>query len=134
MFDRLKRSLVESFLGALALGWLFAWAILDFVSIFSAPVTNWISRNEYRQAKISGLDGIPATLFLKDALPYVVSSFALFLIGYLLLRWLYFKPLPKSAPSVPIIPEQEPFGGHLTALHRPDGEQCSGCTAGYVTF
>jgi hypothetical protein len=35
MFDRLKRSLVESFVGALALGWLFAWAILDFVSIFS---------------------------------------------------------------------------------------------------
>jgi hypothetical protein len=35
MFDRLKRSLVEGFVGALALGWLFAWSILDFVSIFS---------------------------------------------------------------------------------------------------
>lgn len=48
---------------------------------------------------------IPATLFLKDALPYVVSSFALFLIGYLLLRWLYFKPLPEYAPSSPTVPE-----------------------------
>jgi len=106
MFDRLRRSLVESFVGALALGWLFAWAILDFVSIFSAPVTNWVSRDELRQAKFAGLDTIPATLLLKDALPYVVSSFALFLIGYLLLRWLYFKPLPESATSEPTVPEQ----------------------------
>ena len=105
MFDRLKRSLVESFVGPLALGWIFAWAILDFVSIFSAPITNWISRNEYRHTEVTGMNAIPAALFLQDALPYVVSSFALFLIGYLLLRWLYFKPLPESVQSLPTISE-----------------------------
>jgi hypothetical protein len=107
MFDRLKRSLVESFVGPLALGWIFAWAILDFVSIFSAPITSWISRNEYRKAELTGMNAIPAALFLQDALPYLVSSFALFLIGCLLLRWLYFKPLPESSvQSLPAISEQ----------------------------
>jgi hypothetical protein len=106
MFDRLKRSLVESFVGPLALGWIFAWAILDFVSIFSTPVTNWISRSEYRRMEVPGMNSIPAALFFQDALPYIVSSFALFLIGYLLLRWLYFKPLPESVQSVPTISEQ----------------------------
>lgn len=106
MFSRVKRTLVESYVGALALGWIFAWAILDFVSIFSAPVTNWISRNEYRQTKVPGLEAIPGSLFLKDALPYIMASFGLFLIGYLLLRWLYFKPLPESTQSVPTIAEQ----------------------------
>jgi hypothetical protein len=105
MFDRLKRSLVESFVGALALGWIFAWAILDFVSIFSAPVTDWISRNEYRNMRGLGLGAIPGTLFVRDAVPYVVSSFALFLIGYLLLRWLYFKPLPEPVQPMPAISE-----------------------------
>jgi hypothetical protein len=97
MFDRLKRSLVESFVGALALGWLFAWAILDFASIFSAPVTNWITRSEYRTTPGS----VPAELLFRDALPYLVSSFVLFLIGYLLLRWLYFKPRTESTVPVP---------------------------------
>jgi hypothetical protein len=97
MFDRLKRSLVESFVGALALGWLFAWAILDFVSIFSAPVTNWIARSEYRTIQ----DSAPAGLLLRDALPYLVSSFVLFLIGYIMLRWLYFKPRTESTDPAP---------------------------------
>jgi hypothetical protein len=97
MFDRLKRSLVDSFVGALALGWLFAWAILDFVSIFSAPVTNWITRNEYRTMQSSATVG----LLLRDALPYLVSSVVLFLIGYILLRWLYFKPQTESTDPAP---------------------------------
>jgi len=92
MFDRLKRSLVESFIGALALGWLFAWAILDFVSIFSAPVTDWVTRSEYRAIQPGG----PGGLLLRDSLPYLLSSAVLFLIGYILLRWLYFKPPAES--------------------------------------
>jgi hypothetical protein len=92
MFDRLKRSLVESFIGALALGWLFAWAILDFVSIFSAPITDWVARSEYHTMQ----PAVPAGLLLRDSLPYLLSSAVLFLIGYILLRWLYFTPLTES--------------------------------------
>ena len=35
---------------------------------------------------------VPAGLLLRDSIPYLLSSVALFLIGYILLRWLYFKP------------------------------------------
>jgi len=48
MFKRLKRALVESFVGAIALGWLFAQGIIHFVGVFSSPVAAWIRRNEYR--------------------------------------------------------------------------------------
>ncbi|MGA7156889.1 MAG: hypothetical protein WBY53_08595 [Acidobacteriaceae bacterium] len=95
----MKRSLVESFVGALALGGIFAWAILDFVSIFSAPLTNWIARSEFRRADGIPPGSIPGGLLWRDALPYLVGSLMLFLVGYLLLRWLYFKPLSDAEPS-----------------------------------
>ena len=106
MFERLKRSLVDSFVGALALGWVFAWAILDFASAFSAPVTSWIVRGEYRKmaSLVPGVTSaaIPGAMLYRDALPDLVTSFALFLIGYALLRWLYFKPLAESTEPIPL--------------------------------
>ena len=92
MFSRLKRSLVESYVGALALGLIFAYATLDFVSIFTAPVTYWVARTEYRSMPIHD----PAGISLQPSLPYVLASPALFLLGYVLLRWLYFPPKVKS--------------------------------------
>lgn len=38
MLNRLKRTLVESFVGAIALGYLLAQTILHFVNIFASPV------------------------------------------------------------------------------------------------
>jgi|SRR6266849_1877150 len=94
MFDRLKRALVTSFVGAIALGWLFAQGILHFASIFSAPIAGWLMRREY-----SGLMQRcnAATRFsLQDALPELVKSFSILLVGYFLLRRLYFTPLERS--------------------------------------
>jgi hypothetical protein len=90
MFDRLKRSLVDSYVGAIALGWIFADGILGVCNIFVAPVTGWIHRSEYRHFTnpSSGSSGI----LLQDALPDLLRSFLILLVGYLLLRWLYFKP------------------------------------------
>lgn len=96
MFSRLKRSLVESYVGALALGWIFAYAILDFVSIFTAPLTYWVTRSEYRTMLIHSGDG----LALGSSVPYVVASPALFLFGYLLLRWLYYGPPAESGQTL----------------------------------
>jgi hypothetical protein len=48
MFERLKRALVESFMGAIALGYLLAQCILHFVNIFASPIAGWVSRNDYR--------------------------------------------------------------------------------------
>ena len=47
MFERLKKSLVDSFVGAIALGFVFAQGILHFASMFSAPFNGWIMRREY---------------------------------------------------------------------------------------
>ncbi len=100
MFNRLKRALVESYVGAIALGYLFAQGILHFVNIFASPVAGWVSRKEY-----GGL--VPHTsplvgFSLQDALPELVRFFFLLLVWYVLLRWLYFTPLKKetSEPSL----------------------------------
>lgn len=93
MFSRLRRVLVESYVGAIALGWLFAQGLLHVASIFSAPVAGWIMRNEY-----SGLMMGRGSL-AQDALPELVKSVALLLLWYILLRWLYFKPLPSDATT-----------------------------------
>jgi hypothetical protein len=94
MFKRLKRALVTSFVGAIALGWLFAQGILHFAYIFSAPIAGWLMRREYRG--VMERANTPTGFFLQDALPEVVRSFSLLLVGYLLLRWLYFKPLEQE--------------------------------------
>ena len=49
MFERLRRTLVETFVGAIALGYLLAQGILHFANIFTSPVTGWVARNEYRE-------------------------------------------------------------------------------------
>ena len=88
MLERLRKVLVESFVGAIALGWVFSQSILHFAYIFSAPVAGWVARREYQ-----GMLNRPTTGFsLQEALPELVKSISLLLIGYLLLRWLYYKP------------------------------------------
>jgi predicted acyltransferase len=99
MFRRLRRALVESFVGAIALGYLFAQAILHFAGIFSAPVAGWLMRREYPAAMEHA--NVVTGFSMRDGLPELVRSLALLLVGYLLLRWLYFAPLePRTAESV----------------------------------
>jgi hypothetical protein len=103
MFERLKRTLVESYVGAIALGWVLTTAILDFVSIFTSPVQGWVSRNEYRE--LSHTAG-PVGLRLQDALPDLVKAFLVLLIWYVLFRWLYLKPIKITSSGPAPSPEQ----------------------------
>jgi len=96
MLRRLKKSLVDSFVGAIALGWLFAQGILHFAYIFSAPIAGWLSRREYHQ--MADHPTLSTSFSLQDALPELVRSFSLLLVAYLLLRWLYYQP-PDPAES-----------------------------------
>ena len=98
MFERLKRALVESFIGAVALGYLLAQCMLHFVSIFASPIAIWVSRNEYR-AIVPG-EATLAGFSLKDALPDLTRFVVLLLVWYVLMRWLYFAP-PKTEASEP---------------------------------
>jgi|HubBroStandDraft_6_1064221.scaffolds.fasta_scaffold879894_2 hypothetical protein len=96
MFDRLKRALVESYVGAIAMGWLLATAVLDFVSIFSSPVQGWVSRNVLRG--ISQRTA-PVPFQPQDALPELIKTVLVLLIWYVLFRWLYFKPVEEPSPG-----------------------------------
>ena len=98
MFERLKRALVESFVGAIALGYLLAQSILHFVNIFASPIAGWVSRNAYR-AIIPGGAAL-AGFSLKDALPNLSRFVLLFVVWYVLVRWLYFTP-PKIDAAEP---------------------------------
>jgi hypothetical protein len=98
MLERLKRVLVNSFVGAMTLGWVFAQGILHFAYVFSAPVAGWITRREYHG--IADRATISTSFSLQDALPELVRSFSLLLVAYVLLRWLYYKPLaPETTQS-----------------------------------
>ena len=100
MFERLRRVIVESFVGAIALGWLLAQGVVRFVGTFTMPVTNWIVRSE-----CCGLTGTPAPQIhfsLLDAFGELLRSFVLLLVWYVLLRWLYYRPLTnESSDPVP---------------------------------
>ena len=98
MLERLRKVLVETFVGAIALGWVFSQGILHFAYIFSAPVAGWLARREYHGM----LNRVTTEFSLQEALPELVKSISLLLIGYLLLRWLYYKPFePETRESHP---------------------------------
>jgi len=95
MFERLKRALVESYVGAIALGYALSQCILHFVNIFASPVVGWIERNELRDVVPGGAK--LARFSLADALPDLARFVFLILVWYLLLRWLYFAPVKNTA-------------------------------------
>ena len=49
MFKQLKSILVESYIGAIALGYLLAESVLYLVSVVAAPVTAWATRSGIEQ-------------------------------------------------------------------------------------
>lgn len=91
MFSRIKRALVESYIGAIALGYLLAQAFLHFAGIFSAPIASLIMRREY--SSLMQRNGSP----MQDALPELARFVVLLLLWYILLHWLYLKPVEVGA-------------------------------------
>jgi hypothetical protein len=95
MLDRVKRVLVESFVGAIALGYLLAQAILAFVNIFASPIEGWLSQNYVRD--VTSRTTVAPLSPLYFAFPQLVTFVVLLLAWYVLLRWLYFTPLESQA-------------------------------------
>jgi hypothetical protein len=96
MADRLKRVLVESFIGAIGLGYMLAEVVFYFVNIFTSPFSTWAARNLYR-AIAPGTGASPAS-YLQAAASPAIGFVLLLLVWYLLLRWLYFTPIKKEEP------------------------------------
>jgi hypothetical protein len=110
MFKRLKQALVSSYVGTVAVGWIFAEGFLHFAYVFSAPITSWITRNEYRgiieQSTVKGFA-------FRDAVPELVRSIALLVLGCLLLMWLYFGPFEESDVDDTTKPPESASGSQL---------------------
>ena len=96
MFERLRNVLIDSFVGPIALGWVFAQGILHLAYVFSAPVTGWLTRREYHGM----VDRVATNFSFSDALPECAKSISLLLMGYFLLRWLYYRPSKATVSNV----------------------------------
>src|ERR1039458_5085021 len=94
MFERLRRAMVESFIGAIGLGYLFAQGIMHFVSIFASPVAHWVSRYELHE--VMPRETASAVFRFRYALPELIDFLLLMSVWYVLLRWLYFTPPNKD--------------------------------------
>jgi len=103
MFNRLKRALTESYIGAIALGWLLAQDIMQFVGIFATPVGEWVSQRVYPGLRAQ--TGGPHGISFEFGLPEVIRFLLILAIWYGLVRWLYFSP--QNAAAVSAAPREE---------------------------
>jgi predicted Kef-type K+ transport protein len=106
MLERLRQTLVESYVGAIALGYLLAQDIILLVNVFSSPIAAWAARRETEQflPMLSTLrpQGAPqltqAQRFpFENGLSSLMGFLVLLLLWYLLFRWLYFRPFQTVA-------------------------------------
>ncbi len=94
---------MDSYVGTIALGWMFAQGLLHFAYVFSEPVAHWLTRREYLE--IVGRATVSTRFSFQDALPELIRSIALLLVAYVLLRWLYYEPTaPETEDSHPAQP------------------------------
>lgn len=103
MLERLRRGLVESFVGAIALGWLLADVFVHLANIFASPVASWITRNEYHE--FPGRQTVPTDFLLRDALPELIRMFLLVAVWYILFYWLYIRPAKSKLPESALTPQ-----------------------------
>ena len=93
MFKRLKNVLVDSFVGTIALGWIFAQGLKGLVDFLIEPATRWLTQRQYWVRTHS--DSNPPVFPFPMAISYLLTSLFLILISYFLLRWLYY-PTPEK--------------------------------------
>jgi hypothetical protein len=100
MLERIKKALVRSFVGPIAIGWLFADGILRFVSGVTSSLMEWLAE-WIQQPKGSVLFPSPRPPFPSPILIREWFAAALILLAaFLLLRWLYIEP-SAAEPSDP---------------------------------
>ena len=88
MVERLRSILVESFVGAIGIGFLLSQMVGHFANTLAYSASNWLVQS-------SSLNGVLVRRFQAETIIVeFVRGVVLLLVGYLLLYWLYF---PKSA-------------------------------------
>ena len=94
MFKRLKQALVESFVGAIALGWLLAQSLSHFAATFTSPLAALAMQKQMQAFQSSSPRWENAAL--QRAILELVTAVSLFALSYILLRWLYYKPVQEQ--------------------------------------
>jgi hypothetical protein len=96
MLERMRTALVESYVGAIVTGWLLADGLTRVAGIFTTPIFSWVTQREFRTMTPFSH---PARSFpFQAALPDAIGSALLLLMGYGLLRWLYY-PRAEGEPA-----------------------------------
>jgi hypothetical protein len=95
MLERLRRIVVETYVGAIGLGYLLAQCVLNLVSVFSSPIAGWVLRRQF--GDLAAHSTAFARSPIESALPPLINFVLLLLVWYLLMRLLYFKPFNKEA-------------------------------------
>jgi nitric oxide reductase large subunit len=103
MLERVKTALVDSFVGAIAIGMLLSQGISQIVRVAVNPLTVWLLKRQYSEnypvsASRAGT--------LESMLPQLLMSVFLLLIAYGLLRWLYFPHAEKQDQDAVPEPDQ----------------------------
>ena len=98
MIDRFRTALVESFVGTILVGWLFAEGLIHAVGIFTRPLITWEARAfSLTLVQSTGPTRLATERFPWSAsLPEALSGTLLLLIAYALLRWLYYGQTPPE--------------------------------------
>jgi hypothetical protein len=103
VLKRFKRTLVETYVGAIALGYLLAQDVLRLANIFAWPLEDWTTQKQAPEV----MHGASAhAVLLRDALTQSAAFLLLFLLWYILFRWLYLKPSERNEPEPTPSPEQ----------------------------
>lgn len=93
MLNRIKRAVVESYIGAIALGYLLAQIIITLVEVFVAPLVGWIAATRFR----SDMSVAATDVSLQASYPEIVRFVLSLILWYILLRWLYMTPTRSEA-------------------------------------
>ena len=96
MLHRLKTALVDSYVGAIALGYLLGEGVEEIATVITAPFSKWVALKELR--RLSPQSTPDAGFNLQASLPHLAHGVFYILIALALLRWLYY-PAKVKAPS-----------------------------------
>ena len=90
MIERLRSILVESFVGAIGLGFLLSQMVAHFANTVAYSASNWLVQS-------SSINGVLVRRFQAETIMVeFVRGIVLLLVGYLLLYWLYFPKSPRE--------------------------------------
>jgi hypothetical protein len=98
MIERLKKALIDSYVGAITIGWMISDAGLKIATALALPILTW-----FRHHLVSETFGVKPShepIEWQLLIPGLISAVILLAFGYGLLRWLYFAE-PKPVQEEP---------------------------------